>query len=486
MKKAFFCLFTLYSASAAFGQNVVDLVRYSNIQLQGSARFESMGGSFGALGADISSTLINPAGYGRFSSNQFHAGLNFNNIQNTSTFQGVVTETSRNPVRPSSAGIVIVNDVSRKNKGFLYNQIGFTYNRVDNLTNTIGYKGKLYNSLLDVFSADGNQVAPADLPTYLPFSTNLAWQTYAIDQNGTGGYTPRLTIADTMFQRRDIETKGGVSEYTFSYSTNYINRLYFGINWGIRTIRYTEQYNHREMLDNATLSLDSFNYQYNLNTKGSGSNFKIGVIYLPFESLRLGLSVHTPTFYSLTDQWSAGMTSYHGDTTYALTAEAVTYKYRLRTPSKFIGSVAYVFGTRGSINVDLEYMDYKWANLKSTKDATYNPPPNEYKDQNSEADDLLRPVLNVRVGGEVVFQSQYFLRAGYAYYPHPYKQEDFSDGNKGASTYSVGAGIRLKRSSIDFAYKLQNKRFNYYAFPESRAEVSSVAQGFVLSYSLSF
>ncbi len=485
MKKVFFCLFAFSSISAAFGQNVVDLVRYSNIQLQGSARFESMAGSFGALGADISTSLINPAGYGRFSSSQFNAGLNFNNIQNTSTFQGVVTETSRTPVRPSSIGIVIVNDVSHKNKGFLYNQLGFSYNRVDNYTNTVAYKGKLYNSLLDGFSADGDQIDPTQLSTYLPMSTSLAWETYAIDQNGAGGYTPRLTTADTMFHKRNIETKGGVSEYTFSYSTNYINKLYFGINWGIRTIRYTEKYNHREMLDNATLSLDSFNYQYNLSTSGSGSNFKIGVIYLPFESLRLGLSVHTPTFYSLTDQWSAGMTSYHGDTTYAITAEAVDYKYRLRTPSKFIGSIAYVFGTRGSINVDLEYMDYKWANLKSTKDATYNPPANEYRDQNDEADDLLRPVLNFRIGGELVFQSQYFLRAGYAFYPQPYKTE-VADVTTGASTYSIGAGIKLKRSSIDIAYKMQTKKYNYYAFNESKAMISSVTQGLVLCYSLSF
>lgn len=485
MKKVLLCLFACYSFSAAFGQNVVDLVRYSNIQLQGSARFEAMGGSFGALGADISTSLINPAGYGRFSSSQFHAGLNFNNIQNTSTFQGVVTETSRNPVRPSSIGIIFVNDISHRNRGFLYSQLGFSYNRVDNFTNTIAYKGKLYNSLLDGFAADGDQLAPGSLP---PFSTALAWETYAIDENGSGGYTPRLTAQDTMFHKRTVQTKGGVSEYTFSYSTNYINKLYFGINWGIRTIRYSEDYSHKESLENATLSLDSFNYVYNLSTTGSGSNFKIGVIYLPFESLRLGLAAHTPTFYSLRDQWSANMTSYHGDTTYNIPDGSIPtgdYKYRLRSPAKFVASAAYVFGTRGSINVDVEYMNYVWANLRSTKDGTYMPPANEYVDQNKEADDLLRPVVNLRIGGELVFQSQYFLRAGYAYYPQPYKPE-FANGTAGSSTYSVGAGIKFNRSSVDFAYKIQNRKYNYYAFNESRAMISSVAQGFVLCYSVSF
>lgn len=483
MKKAFFCLLALSTVSLSFGQNVADLVRYSNIQLQGSARFESMGGAFGALGADISTSLINPAGYGRFSSSQFNAGLNFNNIQNTNTFQGVVTETSRNPVRPSSIGIVFANDVSGKNKGFLYNQLGFSYNRVDNYTNTISYKGKLYNSLLDGFAADGNQLAADQLP---PFSTALAWETYTIDQNSDGSYSPRLTANDTMFHQRTIETKGGVSEYTFSYSTNYLNKLYFGINWGIRTIRYREEYSHSEKLDHATLSLDSFNYDYSLITRGSGSNFKIGVIYLPFESLRLGLSLHTPTYYSLTDNWNATMKSFHGDTIYTIpngTNPTGDYKYRLRSPAKIVGSFAYVFGTHGCINVDVEYYDYAWANLKSTKDATFAP--TDYSYQNQEADDILRPVFNVRVGGEIAIQSQYFLRGGYAYYPQPYRA-DFANGTSGTSTYSFGGGIKFGRSSVDIAYKIQTRKYNYFAFNESRTAISAVTQGLVLNYNVSF
>lgn len=483
MKKLYISLIGLLTLQLTHAQNVVDLVRYSNLQLQGSARFESMGGSFGALGADISSSLINPAGYGRYSSSQFHLGANFNSLQNTANFQGITTETSRNPVRPSSAGIVFVNDKSTKNKGFLYSQFGFSYNRVDNLTNTMAYKGKLYNSLLDGFASDGNGLEPNQLS---PFSSALAYETYAIDPNGSGGYVPRLTIYDTMYHKRTVETKGGVSEYTFSYSTNYLNKLYFGINWGIRTARYTENYTHREQLENATLSLDSISYSYNLETKGSGNNFKIGVIYLPYEALRLGLSLHTPTYYNLTDNWSATMSSFHGDTTYAIESgqgPTANYKYRLRTPAKVVGSIAYVFGTRGCINVDMEYINYSSANLKSTKDASFTPA--DYRLQNDEAADLLRSVVNVRVGGEMVFQSQYFLRGGFAYYPQPYK-EAAANGTKATTVYSLGGGIKFGRNTLDLAYKIQNKDFNYYAFAESLTRIKTVTQGIVVSYSLSF
>ena len=157
MRKLLISFVMIQMAGLTFGQNVVDLVRYSNLQLQGSARFEGMAGSFGALGSDISSSLINPAGYGRYSSSQFAIGFNYNNIRNNSDFQGQSTLSTRNVFRPSNLGIVFANDVSHRNRGFLYNQFGFSYNRVDNLTNRIEYNGRLNNSLLDVFA--GSEMA---------------------------------------------------------------------------------------------------------------------------------------------------------------------------------------------------------------------------------------------------------------------------------------------------------------------------------------
>lgn len=473
-------------AGYAFGQNVIDLVRYSNLQLQGSARFESMAGSFGALGADISSSLINPAGYGRYSSSQFAIGFNFNNIRNTSDFQGQSTLSKKNVFRPSNLGIVFANDVSHKNKGFLYNQFGFSYNRVDNLTNSIEYNGRLQNSLLDVFAGDGYDLDPSFLP---PFTSQLAWNTQAIYQKIDGNYSPRLVSTDTMNHNRIITTKGGVSEYTFSYSTNYLNRLYFGINWGLRTARYTEDYTHREsQYGGPVTSIDSFEYVYHLETRGNGNNFKIGVIYLPVPALRVGLSLHTPTYYNLKDAWSADMSTVRNDTIYQIvsgTAPTGDYKYKLRSPAKVIGSLAYVFGTRGSINVDVEYINYAGAKLKSTNDPVYEPEPNNYRYQNEEAKALLKPVFNIRAGGELVFQSQYFVRAGFAYYPQPY-ESNVSEGTKAGTTISFGGGIKLGSNSIDVAYKIQSKNFNYYAFNASKTSISSNLNGFILSYSVSF
>ena len=64
---------TVLSISAAFFvnaqdvsiiKNTVDI--YSGNQLDGSAKFNSMAGSMGALGGDVSAIAVNPAGLGVF------------------------------------------------------------------------------------------------------------------------------------------------------------------------------------------------------------------------------------------------------------------------------------------------------------------------------------------------------------------------------------------------------------------------------------
>ena len=46
--------------------NPADAVRIGTQQVNGSARFNAMGGAFGALGGDVSALQINPAGSALF------------------------------------------------------------------------------------------------------------------------------------------------------------------------------------------------------------------------------------------------------------------------------------------------------------------------------------------------------------------------------------------------------------------------------------
>jgi hypothetical protein len=469
-----------------FAQDVRDLVRFSETQIFGSARFEAMGGSFGALGADLSSASINPAGFGRYSSSAFGFAFQNTSILNRATFNENETQNSLNSFKMNNLGFVFTNDVSENNKGFVFKQFGFSYNRIQNFKDNYSYSGQQFYSLLDHFSAIADQVSPNDIYFNFPFSSALAWDTYAIDENGSGGYIPRLNDATDVIHRRTVVNSGGMSEYNFTLSGNYMNKLYIGGNLGFKKANYEENYVHHEIATNSEgMSLDSFQYEYNLRTKGSGANLKIGIIYLPIQSVRLGLSLHTPTFFELTDNFSADMISYHKDFTYSIDPSykpVGEYKYRLRTPTKLVSSFAFVFGTRGCINADFEVINYKWAHLKTTKDLDFEA--YDYSQINQEARPQLRTAVNMRVGGEINFNNQFFLRGGIAIYPSAYDRQ--VNPAKGTQIYSGGFGFKWKNNSFDLALKIEHRNFDYYAFTESLATINSFRNGIVLNYTLAF
>jgi hypothetical protein len=68
----------------AFGQNEFDLFKFVQPEINGTARYTSMAGAFGALGGDPSAIGDNPGGLGIYRSSEISGSLNLN-IQETQT-----------------------------------------------------------------------------------------------------------------------------------------------------------------------------------------------------------------------------------------------------------------------------------------------------------------------------------------------------------------------------------------------------------------
>jgi len=481
--------FSIALSFAGFSQTEVDLYRFSNTFNEGSARFEAMGGSFGALGAEMGAARINPAGFGRYSSSQFTFGLSSISISNTASFRDTELKNNDYKMRLSNLGLVLVSDLSGNRGAFLYQQIGIGYNSVANFGNEVKYTGQQFESLLDGFATQAYGVATSDLSGYYPFSTSVAYEAYAIntDPNDQYGYLPALGNTDVI-HTRTITSKGGIGELFFSYSANYLNKLYIGANLGFQFLRYNENMTHHEDVVNVsgTDSLQSFDYHYNLKTKGNGTNLKVGVIYLPVEAVRLGLALHTPTYFNLTDNWDADMTSQFTNSSFSLPADLKpigNYKYRMRTPARIIGSFAYVFGTRGCINIDAEYLDYRWANFKSTTDQAYAS--YDYKVENEAADQRFKPVVNLRVGGELVFNTNFFVRGGFGLFPKGDKNLQAFGGDFDKS-YSGGLGYRMNKCTFDISARTLNQTRNYVAFEGTSADIETNSLYIALNFLVKF
>lgn len=474
-------------------QNENDVLRYSTTDVFGSARFEAMSGSFGALGADFSAIQINPAGMGRFSSSSTSLSFNNSSLNTESLYNGVMTDSKRNKFTVSSAGLVVTNDLSQLNDGRRYSQFSVGYTRLKNFTNSRRYEGVNFASLLEAFASDGEGILPENIYDARPFTTGLAYDVFALDYDASGGqYIPRLTPGD-MYHTRTIETEGGMGEFHIGYSENFKNKFYYGASLGIRRINYEENVTHNEaLLDTVGTTLRYFDYYYDQTTVGTGFNLKLGVLYLFSEQFRVGLAFESPTMFNLQDEWSANMTAMHNDGLKFIDSEFIpkgNYDYRLKTPMKLRSSFAYILGMRGAINVDLEMSRLNGGKLKASNSLETSANSYDFESENSEVSIQYRTILNTRVGIEYMVFKDIFLRGGFAILPQPFKKEIESISQPNM-TYSAGIGWENKILSIDLSYRLLQLSSEYYAFDPSnidnRTEFNTDVHNVVLTARIKF
>lgn len=451
-----FCLFI----SSGLAQNEEDVLRYSNTQLIGSARYIGLGGAYGAIGADFSSLSSNPAGIGLYKRSEISITplIYFGNVQ--SRYSGQTHDGSKNNFALGNSGFVLNFPTSQKlsSNPFRNFQMGFGVNRLKDFNNNIFIQGlNSDNSLLDAFLSYAGNRNPESLNA---FDTRLAFDTFLIDTipgmsiptyvnaySYIGGFTSSL-------QRKSIETYGSINEWVLSGGTNINDQFYFGFTFGFPQIRYFQTSVYNEVNQTTPLKdLDQFNYIEDLETKGSGFNLKVGTIVRPLEWLRVGAAYHSPTWYTnLDDSWSTRMNAFYENGDYFTANSPIgDFTYDITTPSKFIGSLAILFGNMGLISADYEYVDFSKGRLEPTFDFSFA---NQVIKDNFAAGNNLRIGTEWRAGIML-------LRGGYANYGSPFKT-GVNDGQ--LQTFSAGFGYRSRDYFIDaaFTYSLSEMDYTLY------------------------
>lgn len=484
---AFSSVLFILSIPSVLAQNDADLFLYSKEYYTGSARFNAMSGAFGSVGADISSAQINPAAMGRFSASQASVSLGTTINSTTSNFESNSTKATKANVSIPSFGIVFTKDLSNKNNGDMYSQFGIGMNRMANYSQKTTISGEQFPSILDNFVGQANGYYPDELRDFFPFSTYLAYQSYAIDYDTiNNSYTSHLNSGN-MNMSRTVTTRGGVNEFFLSYSRNRLNKLYYGGLIGIRTYNHDETYVHSEDLVLEDPNFNGFDYTYHLKTTGLGVNLKLGVIYLITDNFRVGSYFHTPTYIAMQDKWDATMTSRFKTGSIAVPTNLVPegqYKYRMLTPLKFGVSASYIIGMNAVISGDIEYVGYNQGRLMSTTDITY--PSYNFKTENNDAKKRMTNAVNFRFGTEVNIQQKLFIRAGFAFYGNAYRKIENVDPKPDLS-YSAGLGYKKDRFSIDLSYVYRNTQRSYLPFAGSAtARLSSSSNAITLTGSIRF
>jgi len=465
MKRYLLVGMLLLVGGVLLGQNEEDALRYSNLDLQGSARYASMGGAFGALGVDLTVLSVNPAGMARIKSNHLAGTFNLAVEKTTTVLNGSNTEGTSEKLGINNFGVVGVIKTPTDNPSpWRKVQLGFSYNRLLDLNNITNLKGSNDASFSYVLADRGYGGTPDDIYVQDYYYSSLAYESYLTDyvlDSGISYYTTQM-YGENITHNYTKETVGKVSENAFSISGNYLDKLYLGATIGLDKIRFSQTKTYFEQSNNDSLAIDNFTFIDYLTTTGKGYNLKLGAIVLPKKWLRLGLAVHTPTFYyNMKDEWYTSLrTVFKGDTVRGGTTRKADYTYKLTTPGRLIASVAYVNKKHGVLSLDCEYINYTKAVLKTHPNSGDN---YSFDYENGLTQSLYQSAINIRLGAEYKITNQLMARLGYAVNMPPYTK-DFIEKMTPKTKYSAGIGFRSAQFYIDLAYVYSVQTQNYYFY----------------------
>ena len=488
----------LITGSYLSAQTHDNALRFSTETLDGTARYQAMGGAFGAVGADYSSLRQNPAGLGLFRSNEIQGTIAFGQNLDQATWYEEHYKKGRTAF---SGNMSVVLATPLRGSGLTFNlALGFYQRQSFARTFDVSNHQVTDFSLADYTALiTPSNVSPEDLLSKNAYGNVRApWLT--ILGHGAGWTVPHPKgFYESAFNYNDkggilgpsnsqlrVNERGGIQDFDFTGGLNYNDRLYFGLGLKISALDYRmNSYYGEDFIDKDYLELAN-----ELRTSGSGASVSFGMIARVSDHLRLGAAVQTPTWFTLQDNYVAGAESRHlrvdkeGKplpekewTKKDQTPDDAAWRYQLQTPTKIVLSGAFV-GRQGMLSLDYELANYSGIQLKDT----YGP----FVDDNKLMKEYFTPMQStIRLGGELRVSPQFSLRAGGYWRQAPMKASFDSDPKQSAKIpvneagtvphyeivgmgYGVtgGLGWRFSPSSyIDLAVVYQGQKSHMYPFP---------------------
>ncbi len=479
MKFTIAFLATIFS-TGLFAQSLTDAVRYSDLQAIGTARTAGVAGSFGAMGGDFGSLVINPAGMGDFRKSELNFGFAFNNIQN---------ETSL--VRPEYlgdglfSGPISINDVNLNigNIGFIVHRrptgsvlqtsnFSVGVNQLKNFSEEFQWGTVTHGSITERFTevANGNDLDDLD-----PFEGGVAYDAGAIFESNNPlavfVYQSDLPDSTTLVNKSQfVERSGNMNELSFGWAGNIANVVNIGVSGSVPFVSFEEYKTYNEELGEApqgNVNFDRLEYIEVLSTTGVGLNFKAGATARLGKIVRVGVAYHSPSWLRLQDDYSTELeyTFIEDGVANNNSAESPDgrFDYILKTTGKLVASAGALlnFGeVKGFVNADAEFENFQGANFDFTlRDSS--PSTLEFqREVNADIDGELTNALTLRIGGELAYK-KLRVRMGVQGEGSPYLIDNKSFIRR---TFSAGLGYRGDRFYIDGAAYVFSDDEGYYPY----------------------
>jgi len=497
MKKLLMLCIGVLSTSYILAQDITDAVRYSTDEIQGTARFRAMSGAFGALGGDMSSVNINPAGSAIFNNSHASLSLGLFNANNDVTYFNGSNNSSNSNVDLNQLGAAFVFNNVNADSPWKKFTLGIAYDRSSDFDDTWTASGTNTNSIDSYFLATTNN-------SEIPFgilklqSGELIEEAYADIGTLNNGYNIQQAflgywsgIIDPMNlddSTNDDETNyisniesgnfnqnylyaatGYNGKLAFNFAADYDDKIFFGVNLNTHFINYEKFTRFNESNSNNGSVVNNVNFENLLTTNGSGFSFQFGTIVKLTSELRAGVSYNSPTWYRISEELVQGIGSNNADPEINFISDVINIypEYRLQTPGKITGSLAYVFGAKGLLSFDYAIKDYSNVKFRPTSDAIFS-------SLNTNISNTLTTASTYRLGGEYRYK-QLSFRGGYRFEESPY-EDDTAFGD--LTGYSLGLGYNFGNLNLDLAFSQSQRDMNYQLYTVGLTDAANIQSKF--------
>tara|TARA_B100001248_G_scaffold81063_1_gene58843 strand:+ start:2772 stop:4271 length:1500 start_codon:yes stop_codon:yes gene_type:complete len=446
-------------------QTLEDVFRYNSFYNEGTARFNSLGGAFGALGGDLSAISVNPASSTIFNDSEFGVTLNYKNLKISNRLNNNKTSSKNDFFSYVGAGVVLIYENRKSKFSVAYNNhtlgdfdssfyvSGKNNNGIDNYF--LYYADGIPSSDLLIYDDETSQSVYTYLGDNFGFADQqafLGYQSFIINDSGdeNNNYISN-TLYNNLDQNLDIFRTGKHFKHTINLGFSYNNHLFTGININIHETLFEETKVFEEFGYANSSNVQRVFFKEDLLAYGTGFSFQLGSI-IKIKQLRVGLSYSTPTILNIEEENSqiieTDIIEKDGLTTYSIDPNTINVydEYELKLPSKSLFSLAYIFGTRGLLSFDYEIIKF-----------------NNTKFDDNNGNDMYLNSLNysinknvagmsesIRFGGEYRIKNLN-LRAGY----FSYKGPDLDLKNK-IRGLSAGIGINYGYLDVDIGITKYN------------------------------
>ncbi|KOS08014.1 hypothetical protein AM493_19630 [Flavobacterium akiainvivens] len=503
MKQYIYAAALLVANVALYAQGdlntAADAVRYSLDNTTGTARFRGLGGAMGAVGGDLSAMSVNPAGSAIFNYNTGTATGAVYNVKNKANYYGTHTTDKDSSVDMAQVGGVFVFNNANENAFLQKFTLGFNYENSNSFENSLYMAGTSPNSIDQYFLgyANGRGGRPAvSLNTlntgnynYMTFAEQqayLGYNAYVFNPTTDGSNTPYVTNmpqTGNYAQQSRIQNTGYNGKIALNFATQFKQSVYLGINLNIHVTNYVNNISFYEDTNNLSsggmqeLQFDNRRYTY-----GGGFSLDLGGIVKITEQLRAGLAWKSPTWLRLQDEITQSLYAYCPECDAStsngniILDPGMTYildDYTVRSPGKWTGSLAYIFGKSGLVSVDYALQDFSNTRFSSSR----------YGYINDELSQTLDMAGELRVGTEWRVKN-FSFRGGYRFAQSPYKNGTTVGDLQG---YSGGVGISFGDSKLDLAYSWYRRDADVSLLQQGTvdaARVQSTNNNIVLSYTI--